>query len=386
MEDEKGKSNLQTILGVIKTPKDTQFRTKLDEMDREVFRPIFKTFVSRLQRGKHLERYLLWNGSYLIPMDGTEYLSSNTIHCSKCLVKEHRNGTKTYSHQSLQAAIVRPGLKQVLPLMPEEVRNTDGTQKQDCEINAGKRFIKRLREDFPHLKITIGGDGLNSKQPLIEALRELRMNFILVAKPDDHTVLMTEFEAQKKLGEVKTARIHREDGSFHEYEWINKIDLNGNENSVEVNFISYKMIVVQKDRTEKVVYRNNWVTDFEITEANIQKIVLCGRARWKLENECFNTLKNQGYRLDHNYGHGNKSLSFIFYLFQLLAFFFHQIAELTDGLYLAVKEKFGNKKEMWNFIRTSLQLFLLDSWEMLFQLVLNPKRFNPTLVSQPPPG
>ena len=81
------------------------------------------------------------------------------------------------------SAIVHPDLRQVLPLMPEEIRNTDGNQKQDCEINAGKRFIRKLRQDHPQLKITLGWDGMSSKQSLIEAARAERMNFIFVAKP-----------------------------------------------------------------------------------------------------------------------------------------------------------------------------------------------------------
>ena len=147
------------------------------------------------------------------------------------------------------------------------------------------------------------------------------------------------------------------------------------------------MTVTQKDGTEKIVYKNSWVTDSEISEANVQEIVLAGRARWKIENECFNSLKNQGYRLDHNYGHGNKSLSFIFYLFILLAFFFHQIAELTDGLYQAVRVKRGSKQEMWNAVRAAIEWFIFESWEMLFNFVLNPKSFGPTLaVANSPPG
>ena len=36
------------------------------------------------------------------------------------------------------------------------------------------------------------------------------------------------------------------------------------------------------------------------------------RARWKIENETFNTLKNQGYHFEHNYGHGEQHLSVVF--------------------------------------------------------------------------
>ena len=45
-----------------------------------------------------------------------------------------------------------------------------------------------------------------------------------------------------------------------------------------------------------------------------------GRARWKIENETFNTLKNQGYHFEHNYGHGYQHLSVVLAMLMLLAF------------------------------------------------------------------
>jgi len=45
---------------------------------------------------------------------------------------------------------------------------------------------------------------------------------------------------------------------------------------------------------------------------NAYQIMRGGRARWKIENETFNTLKNQGYNFEHNYGLGKKNLSVVF--------------------------------------------------------------------------
>ena len=115
---------------------------------------------------------------------------------------------------------------------------------QDPSINAfqerlqEKRQLNNLKTLFnvtaipqsTQLKIIIAGDGLYSKQPFIDQLKENSMSFILVAKP----------------------------------------------------------------------------TDITITEDNIIELVKGGRARWKIENEAFNTLKNQGYHLEHNFGHGEK--------------------------------------------------------------------------------
>ena len=94
--------------------------------------------------------------------------------------------------------------------------------------------------------------------------------------------------------------------------------------------------------------------------------------------ECFNTLKNQGYNISHNYGHGTQNLSFNFLLLTLLAFFCHQIAELTDGLYQQCRKKLGSKIELWGNVRAFIRIIIFESWELLFKFVLNPKSFQLT--------
>ena len=377
LREPNGIDNLKTLFGVETAPEETQMRDILDELDRENFRPIFKEFLHRLQRGKHLEQYKLFDESVLCAVDGTQCFSSDKINCPGCLRKEHRKGHISYSHSILQGALMHPSVKQVLPLMPEEIRNTDGTEKQDCEINAGKRFIRQLRKDHPQLKITLGGDGLNSKQPFIEAAREERMNFIFVAKPDDHKIMFEWIEEQRGLREVKRLVQEDEKGRSHVYEWINKIPLNGNLNNIEVNYFGYQLLIPDNKTGEiKVNYKNSWVTDFEISSFRVPELVRAGRCRWKIENECFNVLKNQGYELTHNYGHGQKSLSFNFLLLTLIAFLFHQIAELTDNLFQACRVKHGSKTHMWETLRTAIKWFIFETWETLFKFVLNPQEFD----------
>jgi hypothetical protein len=377
LRNDEGRDNLQTLFGVETIPKDTQMRSVLDELDREQFRPAFKDFTSRLQRGKHLEQYKLSDGSYLCSIDGSEYFGSDALNCSGCLTKQTR-ATLRYSHQILQGALMHPDKRQVIPLMPEEIRNSDGMAKQDCEINAGKRFITHLRHDHPKMKFTIAGDGLTSKQPMIEHIRRAQMNFILVAKPGDHKILMEWVGEQKSLGEVKSKRVTDDRGRTHVYEWINGVPLNGNADTVEVNYFSYRLIDT-KNGERKVTLKYSWVTDFEINSKKVEELTQAGRCRWKIENECFNTLKNQGYHIEHNYGHGKKNLSFNFLILTLFAFFSHQIAELTDPLYQACRKKLGSKLRLWGNIRAYLRIFVFDSMEMLFSFVLKPKSFLPQL-------
>ena len=104
------------------------------------------------------------------------------------------------------------------------------------------------------------------------------------------------------------------------------------------------------------------------------------RSRWKIENECFNTLKNQGYQIEHNFGHGKENLCLNMYLFILLAFYFHQIFELTDRLYQACRKKFGSKRHMWETIRAAIKWFVFENWELLLNFVLEPTRYTPTIT------
>jgi len=67
-----------------------------------------------------------------------------------------------YYHQMLGAALIHPDRREVIPLMPEPIVKHDGTEKNDCERNAAKRFIAKLRQDHPHLKFIVTEDGLSS--------------------------------------------------------------------------------------------------------------------------------------------------------------------------------------------------------------------------------
>jgi len=110
---------------------------------------MFQGVFRQLRRGKALEPMLFLNGAYLLALDGTGYFSSKTIHCTSCLQKVHRNGSITYYHQMLGAAIIHPDLREVIPFMPEPIVKQDGTTKNDCERNAAKRFLVKLRQDHP---------------------------------------------------------------------------------------------------------------------------------------------------------------------------------------------------------------------------------------------
>ncbi len=373
IQDRIQRNNLNTIFGVRHIPKDNQFRNILDGLPIESLTPIFADFLADLKRGKHLTQYQLLCGKYLIPIDGSEYFSSEKIHCSHCLHKKPKKGNIRYYHQILQAAIVHPDRRHVLPLAPEPIQNTDGTNKQDCELNAAKRLIAKIRTTHPKLPIIIGGDGLYSKQPFIDELKTANMSYILVAKPSDHKILFEWVQDMIALKAGNQMAFTDKKGRRHQYRWVNDIPLNGSKDADQVNFFDYRIIT-----KEKTTYRNSWVTDITIDENNIVALVKAGRARWKIENETFNTLKNQGYHLEHNFGHGRKNLSMIFFIINLLAFYVHQILDLTDLLYQKVRyTKFTSRKEFWNQLRCTIRILIFPHWQSLMQFIWDPEKGIP---------
>ena len=366
------KNNLQTLFNVKTIPGVTQMREVMDSIPSKAFEPLFADIFKPLQRGKQLDRFKIFNGSYFMPIDATQYFSSNKISCPNCLYKNHKNGETTYYHQVLAAAIVCPGVKQVIPLAPEPIQNTDGTTKQDCEINAGKRILKKIRATHPKLKITIGGDSLYSKQPFINELKENNMSFILNAKPSDHKSLYQWFTETRAINETHLIKIKGLNGIEHVYEWLNDIPLNDAKNADNINFFQFSIF-----KGEKRTFRSSWVTDITITSKNIKKLVECGRARWKIENETFNTLKNQGYHAEHNYGHGHQHLAYNFFLMNLLAFYMHQIFQFSCNHYQNSRMQFTAYTDFWNNLRSVIRYTIFYNWERLLDYVAEPSKNSP---------
>jgi hypothetical protein len=361
--DEFLKSNLKNLFGLDRIPSDTRLREILDPIDPKSLRRPFKAVFAELQRGKALEAYQFYKGSVLISIDGTGYFSSDTVHCSNCCSKVHRDGKVTYYHQLLGAALVHPDQPVVIPLAPEPIIKQDGAKKNDCERNASQRMLRDLRREHPHLDAIIIEDGLASNSPHIRLLRELKYNFILGAKPGDHAYL---FQALNDVAEHGLPTVHEEvsGGTTCRYEFINDVPLNAAEDAVRINFLRYYEIV-----GGKIVRQFSWVTDYRLSENNVEKIMIGGRARWKIENETFNTLKNQGYQFEHNFGHGDQNLSTNFAMLMMLAFLIDQAQALCCRVFQAAAKKLVSKRSLWEAMRGAFFGLPLDSWEQLWAAI-----------------
>jgi len=361
-------TNLKNLYLIQKPPSDTYLRERLDEVDPKSLRPAFKKIFSMLQRSKKLENFEFLDGHYLLSLDGTGEFSSGKVSCPNCCKKEHKNGSVTYYHQMLGGCIVHPEQSTVIPLCPEMIHNTDGQTKNDCERNASKRFVENFRREHPHLKVIIIEDGLASNGPHIDHLRHYDTQFILGAKQGDHKYLFDLIDSSES---TKYFEMKDKAGYFHQFRFINNVPLNNSHPDLKVNFLEYR------ETTPKGKELNfSWVTSIKITEKNIFLLMQGGRARWKIENETFNTLKNLGYNFEHNYGHGKQYLSTIFCLLMMLAFLIDKTQEMSCTLFQGAKKKAGTYRSLWERIRVMFEYVSVLSWEGLYQLIAKKKSLD----------
>ena len=363
--------SLHSVYGVGVIPSDTQMRTILDEVAPTHLRRAFRSVFHQLQRGKVLPKLTCLGGHLLLAIDGTGIHSSENIGADYCLTKERRDGTIEYHLQMVAGAFVSPDCKEVFVLCPELIRRQDGSNKNDCERNAVRRYFVDFRREHPHLKVIVTEDGLSANAPHIKDLMAHDLRYILSAKPGDHAYMFSHIDTAAERGDVTDLILP--DGKMtnrtHCFRFLNAVPLNkASEDELRVNFLEHWEV---ETRGEEVIVRNrfSWVTDLTITPDNAMEIMRCGRARWRIENETFNTLKNQGYNLGHNYGLGKKHLSAVFMHLMLLAFLVDQVQQLCCPLFQAARAKVSSKRSLWERIRNYFHTFIAPSMERILRMI-----------------
>ena len=361
--DELVRANLRSLYGIERAPCDTALRERLDEVDPRQLRAVFKRVFARLQRGKGLEGFTCLDGHYLLSVDGTGYFSSSSVHCKNCCEKHHRDGHTTYYHQMLGAVLVHPEQREVFPLAPEPIMKGDGASKNDCERNAAKRLLSDVRREHPHLKLVVVEDGLASNGPHIKHLKALDLRFIVGAKRSDHKALFEWVEATERVspGAVKHLEHTDEHGVHHRLRYLDDVPLNDTHFALEVNFLEY-----WETRPDGREQHFAWVTDLSIDDANVMALMRAARARWRIENETFNTLKNQGYCFEHNFGHGKMHLATVFAYLMMLAFLIDQCQQRCCALFQNAQRKAERARYFWNKVRVLFLDYECADWETLY--------------------
>jgi hypothetical protein len=363
-DDKRVRHNLHQLYGVVQAPCDTHLRTILDPVDPVVLRQATVKVIQEVQRQGILESYRFLGG-YLVSADGTGLFSSGQISCPECCEKHHRTGETEYYHQLLASVIVHPDKSTVLPLFSEPIIKQDGTTKNDCERNAGKRLYPALNKSFPRLKMIALEDALAANGPHIKTLEDNHFSFIIRVKPDGNVSLMITVQECMIAGKTDEFETKDAKGVLRGYRFVNDVPLNNTHPDIRVNFLEYWEI---NDKGKQKNFM--WITDITLSRDNVYSVMRAGRARWKVENETFNTLKNLGYHFEHNYGHGKQHLATVLGVLTILAFLLDQIQELYCPVFQAARNKFYSRTSLWEKIRGMMEEHYIQDWKSFYLSII----------------
>ena len=271
----------------------------LERLSPECLSELRKKMVTSLIRGKQFNRSRLQGKYWRVILDGTGLFYFKEKHCENCLVttKKTEDGKtiKLYYHKVLEAKIVLSD-NVIISLGTEFIENeNEDVNKQDCEINAAKRLLKRIKKEHPKLLICVQGDALYATEPMMHLCREYHWEYIFTQKDTRQKVLGESFE-WIKCGEdaIRKEGICKEKGSTF---YANHVEEVAGKSEV-MNVYEYEYEAKDKDGNKQKI-RFQWVTSLELSDKNIEEMVLAGRGRWKIENEGFNNQKNGLYRIEH---------------------------------------------------------------------------------------
>lgn len=361
-------SNAHTLFHLEKIPTDPQIKSVLDQIASSHLNGVFTDCFHLLNEIGVLENYRQLNGTLLIGMDGTEYFTSDKLSCPGCLTREKKtkDGAITeYHHRVLAPMIMSPHSSQVIPMWPEFISNTDGEDKQDCENKAFKRWLETHKGSFNPYAVTFLGDDLYSKDPLCKAIIEAKQYFIFTCKHSSHPWL-SECVKYGDVQEIEKTEYVNNKKQKAVYRYVGDVDIKDDRQALKVNWLSVEI----QDAGGKRLYRNDFVTNHEITNENVPYIAASGRCRWKIENEGFNTLKTRGYHFEHNFGHGKQNLSETLLTLNLIAFLFHSILEWTSPKYKTLRQTLPTRKMFYTDFTALTRYMIFDSWDHLISFMI----------------
>ena len=262
----------------------------------------------------------------------------------------------------LAATVVAPGHSKVVPLAPEFIVKQDGAEKQDCERAAVKRWHDKHGARLKPLRPVYLADDLFACQSVVERLADNGDDFIFTCKETSHKALYDfidgcEFERH----EVKVRKGKRRE--TRRYRFIEKVPLRDDKDAVLANWIGFEIL----DAKDGVKYRTAFVTSLPVTKANVAEIADCGRARWKIENESFNVLKNHGYELEHNFGHGETYLAMTLAALNILAFAWHTVLDLIEPPWRKAREAAQKRTSFFAYIATLTSFVVFPAWPELLE-------------------
>ena len=367
-----GRDNTQTLFGMEKIPSDNHIRKMLDGVPTEHFEADFFFIIDNLASSKaHVVRNVL-GGHTLIALDGSEYYCSKKLFCPSCSRRKRSDGSEEYFHAFLGATIVQPGDQKVFCLPPEFIQPQDGEKKQDCELKAAQRWFERTAPHCEKYNPVYLGDDLYAKHDFCSIILQQGGNFIFTCKDTSHKTLHEFRKGLTPSNHIEISGKGSQKREYH-YSWLDSLPIRDGADALPVNWFDVTII----NPKGKATYHSSFITNLPIGKKNISELVSCARARWKIENETFNVLKNNGYHLEHNFGHGQQTLSALLVVLNLLAFTMHNACDAVEALWQQARAVCMARNRLFIHLWTISTYHVFLTWSLLMKTII---------TARPPPA
>jgi hypothetical protein len=370
LQQTQGHNNACTLLGVETIPCNNQIRNLLDPLRPSHLDGVYLEVFEGLEQHGALSSFRVLDDQLLVALDGTQYHSSQAIHCQNCLRRHTSKGQTLYYHSAITPVIVCPGRSEVIALPPEFIGPQDGHDKQDCERAAAKRWLEKHAKQVAPYGVTLLGDDLYSNQPLCKLVRENGCHFLFVCKPDSHATLYARlafWQANDAIKELATRHRHPRFTEVTMYRYVNEVFLRGGPGALAVNWLEITSV---NAKTGEQLYPNSFITNHRLSPDNVAQVAQAGRGRWKVENENNNVLKTKGYHLEHNFGHGKHYLAAFLLSLNLLAFRFHTVLQWCDAKYALLRQVLGRRQTFFEDMRALTRYMVFESWQHLMEFMI----------------
>ena len=337
-----GNTNLMEI------PHSDSLNNYLKKLSPECLAELRKKMIKSLLRIKSFYGNRLLGKYWRIILDGTALYYFKEKHCDNCLVttRTMKDGkqVKVYCHKVLEAKLVL-SRKIILSIDTEFIENeNENAAKQDCETNAAKRLLERLKKEYPRLPICIQADNLYETQPIMELCAKNGFRYLLTHKGKRQKLVEESYRLFVEDGEAATIeRICSEKGKAV---YVNHVE-ETLEKEYDANIFEYSYSE-KKDDGEIKNIKFQWITDIELNAKNLKEMIEAGRGRWKIENEGFNNQKNGIYEIEHLNSRNATAMKNHYLL--------TQIADIIMQLYLA-----------WNPMRKAVGLSIKNTSSLLLE-------------------
>jgi len=311
---------------------------------------VLASITIALIRMKVLDPFRLY-GYFTIAIDGSQVCTFDSEPWPNCPHRKLSNGSIQYFAYVLDAKLVTP-CGMALTLATEMLTNEgfENFEKQDCELKAFPRLLKKLHALFPRTPLCLLLDSLYANQNVIRSIDANRWKHIITFKEGSMPERFGEALALARLQEDNRFDV-KKDKCTQSFQWVEQLP-------VAEFFPNVLFCREQPDEDEATLFV--WLTNFELSTRKVDNVAnKGGRLRWKIENEGFNVQKNDGYEMEHPYSEHKNGFR-IFYILLLIAHYITQLI-LHGNLIRALAKSFGSARNFARRLAESLRNHLVPA-------------------------